>query len=132
MPTNGPARVLDVGQCAPDHYGIRDLIEQDFDARVDSADSIGEALNLMRRERYDLVLINRVLFNDGADGLELVRIAKREELSTPIMMVSNYPEAQSEAVAAGAVPGFGKANLRSAQTREHLMKFLPVRNVQAT
>ena len=61
-----------------------------------------------------------------------MRIAKREELSTPIMLVSNYPEAQSEAVAAGAVPGFGKATLRSSQAREHLMKFLPVRNVEAT
>jgi hypothetical protein len=72
-----------------------------------------------------------VIFNDGSDGMELIRIAKREELTTPVMLVSNYPEAQSAAVAAGAVPGFGKASLHTAQTREHLLKFLPAHNVNA-
>src|SRR5438105_491461 len=90
MAENAPARVLDVGQCAPDHSGIASAIEQNFDAQVDAADSVGEALNLIRQQRYDLVLVNRVIFNDGQDGLELLRIAKREELSTPVMLVSNY------------------------------------------
>ena len=109
------ANVLDVGQCAPDHHGIKSLIEQHFDAQVDAADGIGAALNLMRRQQYDLVLVNRVIFNDGQDGLELIRIAKREEMTTPVMLISNYSDAQSEAVAAGAVPGFGKANLHTPQ-----------------
>lgn len=130
MAANEPARVLSVGQCAPDHYSIKMLIEHDFDAKVDAVSGIGEALNLMRQEKYDLVLVNRVIFNDGSDGMELVRIAKSEELSTPVMLVSNYADAQSEAVAAGAVPGFGKSSLHATQTREHLLKFLPARNVQ--
>jgi hypothetical protein len=29
----------------------------------------------------------------------------------PVMLVSNYAAAQAEAVAAGAVPGFGKSSL---------------------
>ena len=34
--------------------------------------------------------------------------------------ISNYPEAQAEAVAAGALPGFGKAELHDPRTAELL------------
>ena len=76
--------------------------------------------------------MNRIIFNDGQEGLDLIRIAKREELSTPVMLVSDLPDAQSQAVAAGAVPGFGKSDLHGSQGREHLMKFLPVKNLSAS
>ena len=41
------ASVLSVGQCSPDHHGIQSIIEHNFDAQLEAADSIGEALNLM-------------------------------------------------------------------------------------
>jgi len=44
--------------------------------------------------------------------------------SIPVMLVSNYDDAQTEAVAAGAEHGFGKANLDSEATMEKLGKFL--------
>jgi CheY-like chemotaxis protein len=124
-----PSLVLSVGQCRPDQQSIQSIIEQHFDANVETADSIGEGLNLLRSGRYDLVLVNRIIFNDGQEGLDLIRIAKREELSTPVMLVSDYPDSQSQAVAAGGVPGFGKVDLHGSQALEHLMKFLPVRYV---
>ena len=41
----------------------------------------------------------------------------------PVMLVTNYPEHQALAVAAGAVPGFGKNALNSPQTRECLAPY---------
>jgi CheY-like chemotaxis protein len=59
------------------------------------------------------VLVNRVLDADGSSGLELIRALKAEEQlrDVPVLLVSNYEDAQAQAVQAGAVPGFGKAEL---------------------
>ena len=42
----------------------------------------------------------------------------------PVMLVSNYPDAQQEAQAAGAVPGFGKAQVSSPETLDLLRTYL--------
>ncbi|MEP0846882.1 MAG: response regulator [Phycisphaerae bacterium] len=120
------ARVLDVGNCDPDHGLIRGLIEGHFDAAVDRRMFVHEAIDAMHKTRYDLVLVNRQIFADQSDGLELVRRARSEpELDgVPIMMVSNYDDAQQRAVAAGAVHGFGKARLGSATTLAILERYL--------
>lgn len=131
MVDTNTARILDVGQCGPDHHSIRSFLQENFFAEVDRADTIDEALGAMRTQHYDLVLVNRMIDSDGSDGLELIRQAKREELSVPIMLVSNYADAQSAAVAAGALPGFGKASLYQPLTHEHLTRILPVKNVGA-
>ncbi len=132
MTERNAARVLDVGQCDPDHVAVRRLVGQNFSADVDRAASIDEALEQMRKQQYDLVLVNRIIFNDGCEGMDLIRRARREALTAPIMMVSNYPDAQSEAVAAGAVPGFGKAGLDADTTYELLARFLPTKQVRST
>ena len=124
------ARVLDVGQCDLDHANIKAMIEDNFHARVEALSS-AEALEVMRRGRCDLILVNRELA-DGGDGLEMIRQAKREELTTPIMLVSDYADAQSAAVASGALPAFGKAALNDDATYERLARILPVKKVRAT
>src|SRR5690606_15944113 len=113
MDTPPRARVLDVGQCGMDHSAIRSLITTRFDADVDRAHSIEEALSAMRKFSYNLVLVNRILDADGREGLELIRQAQADEQlkAIPIMMVSNYADAQAAAIAAGAQPGFGKSQL---------------------
>jgi two-component system, chemotaxis family, chemotaxis protein CheY len=119
-------RVLDVGQCGFDHASISRLIERHFAAKVLGADSVEDALAIMRQGPCDLVLVNRQLDRDGSDGLEIVRQLKADAqlAGTPVMLVSNYPEAQASAIAAGAEPGFGKRDLASDQTRERLAQFL--------
>ena len=42
----------------------------------------------------------------------------------PVMIISNYQDAQDVAVAAGASPGFGKAALDTPRTFELLSEFL--------
>ena len=62
-------RVLSVGQCGFDHNRIARHLEQSFGARVRDASTFDEALEALRRERFDLVLVNRVNDSDGAPGL---------------------------------------------------------------
>src|SRR5438477_10466115 len=99
---NSPSRVLDVGNCNPDHYQIRMMLERNFNVEIDRVMFVDEALERMRNTKYDLVLFNRLIFEDGSDGLDLVRKASADDtvLSAPMMMVSNYPDAQETAIEA--------------------------------
>ena len=119
-------RVLNVGQCVPDHAAIRSLVERRFGAQVVGADNLKEALAALGQGAFDLVLVNRKLDVDYSDGMEIIRHLKADEQYTavPVMLVTNYPEHQQQAVAAGAEPGFGKAELGTPATLEKLAKFL--------
>lgn len=119
-------RVLDVGQCGPDHGAICRMLERAFEVDVVSADGLEDTLARLRAEKFDLVMINRKLDIDYSDGLEIVsRLKADPELaSLPVMLVSNYAEYQDAAVAAGAVHGFGKARLSDPATVERLRPWL--------
>ncbi|HEV3262731.1 MAG TPA: response regulator [Gemmataceae bacterium] len=106
-------RVLSVGQCFADHSAISRTFQRHFAAEVVHADSASEAIERLRKENFDLVLVNRVLDADGSDGLNLVKQIKAEEppRDIPVMLVSNYEDSQRQAVELGALPGFGKAAL---------------------
>src|SRR4051812_11463028 len=114
-------RVLSVGQCSADHGSISRTLRAAFGAEVVSAHSAGEAVEQVSQEKFALVLVNRVLDADGSSGLELVR---RLAAEVPVMLVSNYADAQAEAVAAGAVPGFGKASLGRPDMLERVAEHL--------
>jgi len=110
--------VLSVGQCGFDHAGIVRRLNAICEAETVAANSARTALDLLRAGGFDLVLVNRVFDADGASGLDLIRSLKSNaDLSdTQIMLVSNYESAQSEAIEHGALPGFGKSDLNSAET----------------
>ena len=57
----------------------------------------------------DLLLINREPVGFEREGLELVRELCRGKAGVKVMLVSDYVDAQDEAVTAGALPGFGKS-----------------------
>lgn len=122
-------RVLDVGNCDPDHSGIRLMLLRNFDVQIERVMFVPEALALLERTTCDLVLVNRLIFADGSDGLELVRAMRADQRfqGTPVMLISNFPEAQRAAQAAGAVPGFGKARVGAPETVELLAEYLPRR-----
>ena len=106
-------RVLSIGQCGADHYGISSVLRQHFGAEVEQASTQTEALQLLRQEPFALVLVNRVFDADGDSGVELIGRIKADKTlrAAPVLLVSNYADAQREAVEAGAEPGFGKAAL---------------------
>ncbi len=85
-----------------------------------------DTLDILRRESVDLVLINRKLDADYSDGMDIIRTLKADPklAATPVMLISNFEDAQKEAVEAGAVPGFGKAELSSERARECVARVL--------
>ena len=119
-------RVLDVGNCSADHRAIARLITRQFGAEVFRAADWTDAARQLQSESFDLVLVNRQLNNDRSDGLEVIRRIKRDpELAhVPVMLVTNFPEFQQQAVQAGAVEGFGKQSLHADETVERLKPFL--------
>ncbi|MHB0956374.1 MAG: response regulator [Pirellulaceae bacterium] len=121
-----PKRVLDIGNCLPDHRAIVTMIESNFDARVSQADRWDDAVEQLRSQPFDLVLVSRKLDIDYSDGLEVIRRIKQDPQlkSLPVMMVTNFGEHQQQAVQAGAVEGFGKQSLRAPGTLQKLAPFL--------
>jgi CheY-like chemotaxis protein len=115
-------RILSVGQCAADHSRISRTFQQAFAAEVIGVDTNVEALDKLRREAFALVLVNRVFDADGASGLDFIKHVKSDAALTqmPLMLVSNYTDAQKQAVEAGATPGFGKAELGAVQMIERV------------
>ena len=63
------------------------------------------------------MLLNRELTWGFAEseGVELIRHLRTTHPNVKTMLVSNYPEAQAEALQAGAYPGFGKREIGSAK-----------------
>jgi two-component system chemotaxis response regulator CheY len=123
----GSYRILSVGQCGFDHARLSRYLKSEFNAQVARADTAAQALDLLRGGgRYDAVLVNRVFDLDAARGLDLVGtiLADPELRRVPVMLVSNYPEAQQAAVAAGALEGFGKAELETPRVRDLLSRVL--------
>jgi two-component system chemotaxis response regulator CheY len=107
-------RILSVGQCSFDHGLISRHLRMIYGAEVVGADTVNQALVTLRAGNFDLVLVNRIFDGDGTPGVNLIRALKADsELAgIPVMLVSNYEEAQVEAQSVGALPGFGKTDLR--------------------
>jgi CheY-like chemotaxis protein len=121
-----PKRVLDVGQCGPDHATIRNFLTSNFDCEIVQVDDAAGALAELQKQPFDLVLVNRKLDIDYSDGIEVIRALKSDARTAdvPVMLVTNYPEHQDAAVAAGAVRGFGKLEFGKPETRENLAGYL--------
>ena len=119
-------RVLNVGQCGPDTASLTACITGNFDAELIPAVTTDDALEKLRSESFDLVLVNRKLDADYTDGTILItRMQADPDINTtPIMLVSNFAESQEEAVTLGAEYGFGKSELDKPETIERLGKFL--------
>ena len=118
-------RVLDVGQCGPDHSSISHFLRQHFDVEIERTHLPADTFAAMQKTTFDLVLVNRKLDADYSDGIEIIRrIISDESLTVPVMLVSNYPESQTQAVEMGATYGFGKAELGRPDVLERVAAIL--------
>jgi CheY-like chemotaxis protein len=109
-----------------DDGSIRRRLASLFAADVVRADTSEEALAQLKQGNFSLVLVNRIFDLNGEEGLELIRKIKSDNAlgATPVLLVSNYAEAQAEAAKLGAQPGFGKASLTSEETAALLRTYL--------
>jgi CheY-like chemotaxis protein len=121
-----PKRVLDVGQCGPDHVAICNYLSRHFDCQIESADATHDALAKLKASKFDLVLVNRKLDIDYSDGIDVIRALKAdpETAGVPVMLVTNYPQHQELAITAGAIRGFGKLAFGNPETRDKLATVL--------
>ena len=121
-----PNRVLDVGQCGPDHFSIRSFLTRNFDCEVVQVDDAAGAFAELKGGQFDLVLVNRKLDCDYSDGVDVIRELKAdpETASVPVMLVTNYPEHQEAAIEVGAVRGFGKLEFGDPATRARVAEYL--------
>ena len=78
-----------------------------FCYEVVEADTAADALQRLHQEAFDLVLVNRVFDADSDSGIDFIRKVKADESQskTPVLLVSNYEDAQAQAVEAGAGAG---------------------------
>ena len=98
------------------------MVREAVSAGMERAGSAEQARGMMAGKRYDLVLVNRVFDADGDSGLEFIAAIKASGDTTPMMLVSDYADAQAQAVAKGAMPGFGKSMLGRSELRELLAR----------
>ena len=133
MKNNEKPEVLCVGHCSFDSGNLANVLTQRFGAEVKAASTANEAFDSVRNDQFDLVLVNRVFDADGDSGLEFVKRlqAHEETRNTPVMLVSNYPEAQEAAVALGARLGFGKQALGAPEMLEPIKAALQLAPVRA-
>ncbi len=119
-------RVLDVGNCGHDHGQISSMLRRNFGAETVTADTLSETLERLAREQFDLVLVNRKLDHDYSDGIEIIKAIKSspELADVPVMLITNYVEHQDQAVALGALRGFGKKELAAPETKDRLTAVL--------
>ena len=82
---------------ADDHeivrHGLRDILTTRLGkVAVSEAKDAGEAINLLIKEDWDLVLLD--INMPGRDGLEVLEEAKRLRPKTPVLVLTAYPEEQ--------------------------------------
>ncbi len=119
-------KVLDVGNCGPDHATVSSYLGSHFDCEVRQAHGADDALEALRSEDYDLVVVNRKLDRDYSDGIEVIKAIKGDQRlsAVPVMLITNMPEHQDAAEQAGALRGFGKLEYDKPETLERLSAVL--------
>lgn len=111
-----------VGHCGFDSGSLTRFAEQVAPVatvvRVNDQQSLDAIL-----KPQTLLLINRQLdgrFSAGGSGIDMIRDLEAQEDSPATMLVSNYEDAQQQAMAAGALRGFGKSHLGDSSTRQRV------------
>ena len=117
--------VLSVGQCEFDHSSISAVIST-FEAVTIKVNLHSEVMAAISKFKPVLILINRINDSDGSSGIDLIKELSDsvEAKKIPKILISNYPEAQVEAMQHGAMKGFGKQELLSLKTKNILKAFL--------
>ena len=119
-------KVALVGHCGPDASYLRSAVSSSVRGAqimmIDEAARLDKALG----DGVDLILMNRQLDwgFETEEGIELIRQIRAKHPNIKTMLVSNYPEAQQEAIAAGALPGFGKREIGTSRVTDLLKSAL--------
>jgi len=120
------ARIALVGHCGVDGPRLEATISRICDDADVTTANDPDALAEVVQDGVDLLLFNRELgygFDDGL-GVDLIADLRREHPDLKMMLISDRPDAQRAAEAAGALPGFGKAELTTSKVAQVLKNAL--------
>jgi hypothetical protein len=106
-----PRRVVLVGHCSLDgprlQEEIRAMPEEPEVLRVNDK----AKLEAVCEEGENLLLVNREPVGFDEEGIDIVRHVHERYPGQNVMLVSDFSDAQEEAVEAGAMQGFGKRDM---------------------
>ena len=104
-------RILLVGHCNVDGPRLQKVLGHDFKhaslQRINSQADLEQAIS----DGADLLLVNREPVGFEIEGLEIIRDVRQSHPQAKVMLISDFPDAQAQALLAGAIPGFGKSQL---------------------
>lgn len=114
-------RIVLVGHCGFDSGSLRSLAQQA--APHADVSMVNDDAGLQQvADSESLLLVNRVLdgrFSAGS-GVALIDELAKSDAPPAMMLVSNYADAQEQAVAAGALQGFGKGEMYQPEVMDRL------------
>lgn len=118
--------VLVSGNCNIDHPKIEKLLLDNFNVSVNRAKTNKDAMSMLKKNKYELVLVNRVGAFDSELGIEIIDFIKKtiKIQDTPVMLLTNHDNYMKESASHGAVQGFGKSSLEEKSTINTLKKYL--------
>lgn len=118
--------ILSIGQCLADEGSLSRAIQSYFTVEMTSVATAQEGLQQLEESKFDLILVNRLFDRDGGSGIQLIRELKQNDQTAeiPVMLISNFEQAQQEAMALGAVPGFGKSQLGEEVVKQRMASVL--------
>lgn len=116
--------VLLVGHCGFDSGSLTHLVSQAMGVNAQRVNS--DAQLDKQAGPHTLLLINRVLDGDfkAGDGVQLVEQLAAKGDAPAMMVITNYPDVQKKAKAAGALQGFGKNDIGDAALVQRLKKLV--------
>ena len=115
--------VLLVGHCGPDSSYLKMIVKKAIaGVQIVSIDDSRSFTHALETKDPGLILFNRELGYgfDPSTGVEAIALLRQTNPNLKMILVSNYPDAQKAAEAAGALPGFGKSELGSPRVLEVL------------
>ncbi len=118
---NSAQTVVLVGHCSPDMFMLKTAVARALpEASIVSVNDV-DALSEYRTPET-LFLVNREL--DGRfhsqSGIDLIAEIAQQTDGPVTILISNLEDAQAQAAAAGAKPGFGKSQLYDKSTTDIL------------
>ena len=128
-----PKRVALIGHCGPDSSYLKMAVSAaERGTQVIACDDDAELQELIKGG-LDLLLFNRVLdfgFPEE-EGVAVIRRLRAQYPNLKMMLVSNFADAQTAAVKAGALPGFGKKDIGSSRVAHVLRDALATETAKA-
>jgi hypothetical protein len=116
--TAHPKHVGLVGHCTPDSSHLNMAVSRAVPGVKITRVTDEAGVEKLLSTGVDLLLVNRAMEPGYADsdGNNYIRLLAKRKVAARLMLISNYPESQAQAVIDGAMPGFGKSSLMTDET----------------